>query len=209
MFPSFSAELRLLESDFSIGMEGWTLGDFFNATHGALPQYISAGGIDGGGYIQGTDIYGFNSFHAPDSWLGNQSQLCGGVLHLHQLARSNDALNYPLVVLGSGATRLQFRTAPPGTDWTEYVIPFRAEAGWEMGNGSGDPGPAATEADLQAVLANLQWFALDADWQTGDDLVGLDQVYVSMPEPSAWLLSGSGLAGLVVGATRRRRRSSL
>lgn len=198
--------MRVLESSFSAGDEGWTLGDFFNRTHGVLPQYVSSGGVSGG-FIQAIDVYGFNSFHAPAAWLGNQSALHGSLLHVHQRVASSDGINFPLVVLGSGATRLQYRVSPPGTDWTHIQVPLVAAAGWEVGLGSGDPGRAATEEELRLVLSNVEWFAFNADWQTGDDLVGLDEVYITNPEPGAMILTFSGLAA-VVSIARRRRQSA-
>jgi len=57
----------------------------------------------------------------------------GGALQVDQRVASNDALNYPLVLLGSGSLELQFRAAPPvaGSAWTHYDIPLLAAAGWK------------------------------------------------------------------------------
>lgn len=210
-----AAEIRILESTFDNGTDGWTTGEFFSSTHGTIPDFVTSGGVSGG-YIETEDVYGFNSFHAPDSWLGNQSTLYGGFLTVSQRILAADGLEYPLVVLAGGGTVLQYRTPPPaiGPAWTTYMIPFLAVAGWEMANGSGDPGPAATEEQLMSVLSNLQWFALDADWNTGPDRVGLDEVSVTVsgereipgggvPEPSAFLLAGAGLG--IVGFIARKR----
>jgi hypothetical protein len=199
-----SAEIRVLESTFAAGDDGWTVGDFFNNTHGLLPEFVPFGGVSDG-YIQAIDLYGYNAFHAPDAWLGNQSRMYGGMLHVHQRVASSDGVNQPLVVLGSGPMRLQYFERPPGTEWVEYRVPLVAE-GWEVGLGDGSPGRPATEVEFRAVLSNLEWFALDADWQTGNDLVGLDEVYVTMPEPSAVILSASGLIALVAAARSRRKR---
>jgi hypothetical protein len=214
------AEIRILESTFNSGTDGWTTGEFFSGTHGTVPDVLTSGGVSGG-YIETEDVYGFNSFHAPDSWLGNQTVLYGGFLTVSQRIQAADGLNYPLVVLAGGGTVLQYRTDPPaiGQDWTTYMIPFLAVAGWEIANGSGAPGPVATEEQLMAVLSGLQWFALDADWNTGPDRVGLDEVSVTIsgdreipnpnpepmgiPEPSAFLLAGSGI-GLLGFIARKR-----
>ncbi len=198
----------LLRSDFETGDQRWSVGEFFNSTHGWLPTYVPFGGVGGSGYIETGDVYGFNAFHAPPSWLGDQSRLYGAKIRIQQKVLSSDGAMLPLIALVSGATKLQYRTPPPGTDWTTYQIPLVASAGWEIGNGSGDPGPAATEEDLMRVLSNLQWLAINADWQTGNDLVSMDGVGVSigMPEPASIALSASALAALAL--LHRRRRVS-
>ena len=201
-----AAELTLLESNFDSGLDGWSVGELFSLTHGVAPQYVDAGGVSGG-FIQTEDIYAFNAFRAPSSWLGDQSNLFGASLRIGQRARSTDGITYPLVVIGSGSTRLQFRAAPPGTDWTTFIVPFRADAGWELGDGSGNLNVAATDAQLKLALSKVDWFGINADWKTGTDLVGLDQVkvYVSdeanidNPEPSTVILVISGLCAAVSG----------
>ncbi|HYI94893.1 MAG TPA: laminin B domain-containing protein [Bryobacteraceae bacterium] len=195
----------LLRSDFETGDQSWTVGEFFNSTHGWLPTYVPFGGVDGSGYIETSDVYGFNAFHAPTSWLGDQSRLYGAKIRIQQKVLSADGRMLPLIGLVSGATKLQFRTPPPGTDWTTYQIPLIASAGWEIANGSGDSGPAATEEDLRRVLSNLQWLAINADWQAGNDIVSMDNVYVGMPEPASIALSASALATLAFFHRRRRR----
>jgi Laminin B (Domain IV) len=194
-----------LESNFDSGDDGWTVGDFFGGDHGFLPNHVTFGGVSGG-YIETDDFYGFNAFRAPASWLGDQSGLYGAVLHIHQKVLSSDGLNFPMVALVSGVIKLQYRTPPPGADWTAFHIPLRADEGWEIGNGSGNPGAPATEEDLRRVLSNLSWFAINADWQTGDDLVGMDQVSVSVPEPASFALSASAFAAFAI--LRRRKHSN-
>jgi hypothetical protein len=194
--------MHVLESNFESGNDGWTLGDFFNNSFGAVPEYMNTGGVQGG-YLQATDIYGYNSFHAPSSWLGNQSAIYGGLLHISERVASADGMVQPLVVLASGAMRLQYTTNPPTNEWQEFVVPLLASAGWEVGLGNGEASRPATEEELAAVLSDLTWLAINADWQTGDDLVGLDEVFVTTPEPSAILLTLSGLLALAFAAKRR------
>ena len=208
-------DAALLQSDFETGDEGWTVGEFFNSAHGWLPTLVTFGGVGGRGYLETSDVYGFNAFHAPTSWLGDQSQLYGANIQIHQKVLSSDGEILPLVALVSGFTKLQYRTPPPGTDWTTFVVPLIASAGWEIGNGSGNPGTPATEEDLRRVLSDLQWFAINADWQAGNDLVRLDDVYlampesdgdVDMPEPASMALSASALVALAL--LHRRRRAN-
>jgi laminin B (domain IV) len=205
-----AAEITLLESNFDSGIEGWSIGELFTVTHGSAPQYVNTGGVTGG-FIQTADLYAFNAFRAPSNWLGDQSSLFGATMRISERVRSSDGLPYPLVVIGSGSTRLQFRAAPPGTDWTTFIVPLRADAGWELADGSGGPGVSVTDAQLKAALSKVDWLGIDADWHTGADLVGLDNVKVSFPdnitvhtpEPSTVLLVISGLCAAVV--LKRRR----
>jgi hypothetical protein len=208
-----AAEIRIHESNFDNGTDGWTVGELFSIAHGALPQ-------NPGGFLQTEDIYGFNAFRAPSEWLGNQSGLLGGSLQIRERIQSSDGVAYPLVVIAGGGIRLQYRTPPPGTDWSNFVVPLRANSGWEVADGSGDPGIAATDAQFRDVLSKIEWLGINADWKTGTDLVGLDHVSVSIPnsitlanpEPSAMILAASGLllTAYLKGRSRRysgRRRN--
>jgi hypothetical protein len=105
---------------------------------------------------------------------------------------------------------LQYQTLPPTTSWSTFLFPL-TEAGWEVADGSGNTGPAATQSQFQQVLANLAWVHVNADWQTGPDRVDLDNFSMSAPvtptpEPDAALLVATGLIG--IGAFTRRRRAS-
>lgn len=184
-----------------------------------LPPAATKVGGNPGGFIRTNDLFGWNSYEAPASFLGNQSAAYGGTLSLDERVRSADpAAVYPMVVLSDGTVLLQFRTSAPaaGSGWTSFSIPLLASAGWEVADGSGNAGPAATEAQLQGVLSNLLFLKLDADWHTETfsdpltDQVDLDNVILdspldaqTVPEPSSLLLLGGGLA--LAHRLRRRR----
>jgi hypothetical protein len=198
-------------STFDTDADGWRIGDFFDATGDADPIYVASGG-NPGGFIRTGDLFSWNAFQAPAEFIGNQSAAYGGSLNLDMQILSHDGIDYPMVVIGDGFKTLQFRTTPPGTGWTSYSIPLLASAGWEIGDGTGNPGVPATEAELQTVLAGLTFLNLDADWLDGTDQVDLDNVALctatgcgpptGVAEPSSLLLFGMAVLGLV--RTRRR-----
>src|SRR4029079_18137613 len=133
-------------STFDTDTNGWTVGEFFTSAGSAAPTLVPSGGSPGG-FIRTIDMFGFNAYQAPSAFLGDQSAAYGGTLSLEMQALSNDGINFPMVVIGDGATTLQFRTTPPGTAWTSYAVPLLASGGWEMGGGTGKPptGPPATD----------------------------------------------------------------
>ncbi len=204
-------------STFDTDTNGWTVGEFFSSAGSAAPTLVPSGG-NPGGFIRTIDVFGFNAYQAPSAFLGDQSAAYGGTLSLDMQVLSNDDINYPMVVIGDGATTLQFRTTPPGTTWTSYAVPLLASGGWEIADGTGSPrtGTAVSEAQLLAVLTNLAFLKLDADWLTGPDQVDLDNVALctssgcdvnpptAVPEPASLTLLGLGLAGM--GARRCRQR---
>ena len=209
LFASVSLHAATLaESTFSAGAEGWEVGDFFSSTGATSPTWLAAGG-NPGGFIQTTDIFDWNAFQAPAAFLGNQSAAYGGSLHLDSQVLASDGADYPMVAISDGSTILQFPTAPPGTAWTSYDISLLASAGWEVSDGAGNSLGAATEAQLQTVLGNLQFLNVDADWLTGNDTVGLDNVRLSSPRTTGVPDGGSSLALFsiaVVGLAALRRK---
>ncbi len=206
MFSGQATGATLRVSDFNSGDDGWKVGNLFGNSSVQAPEYVTVGGYDGG-YIQTQDLFGYNAFGAPASWLGDQSGTYGATLHFHQRVLASDGNKASAVVITDGTTRLQFRATPPGTSWTEVKVWFHVDAGWQIANGSGNAGPAATEAQLRTVLSNLTGLAINADWLTGSDLVGLDSVSLSMPEPASVGLSAFALVAFAV-LQKRRRRSS-
>lgn len=205
--PSAMATV-LAESTFDVNDEGWRIGDFFAPTGAALPEYVAAGG-NPGGFLRTADLFDWNSYHAPAKFLGNKSAAYGGTLQLDQRLLTHEGTDWPMVVISGAGLLLQFRTQPPGTDWTSYTIPMVAAGGWEIADVlNGEPSPAATEAQLQQVLANLEFLHIEADWKVGDDQVDVDNVRLlagqaPVPEPGSAALLGLGL--LAGGLTRRRR----
>lgn len=195
----------LLHSSFDSDTEGWSVGAFFGTPSVPLTAHEPNGGRSGG-YLATTDQFGNNAFRAPSGWLGNQTRLFGGRLRFYQRASESDGLVAPMVVLAGNSLILQFRAAPPTSDWTEFSVLLNAGA-WEIGDGSGDASAKlASDEQILGVLGDLQWIAFSADWKAGEDLVGLDEVSItdaSVPEPSS-LTAVAGLAAVAMAVARRR-----
>jgi hypothetical protein len=212
VFSLSSSEAATIHySSFDSGTEGWSIGGFFASSSSPATDFVPSGGVSGG-YLETTDIFGNNAFRAPSSWLGDQSALFGGRLRFFQRAVETDGFVSPVVVLAGAGLRLQYRDMPPGTEWTPYVVDLMA-GGWEIGDGSGDPSSRlATDDQIRQVLANLDWIAFYADWHTGPDRVGLDEVMIEgngenpteAPEPATVSIVGLGAMAMI--AVRRRRK---
>lgn len=202
VFPSARATV-LVQSTFDAGDEGWRVGELLSLSGSSVPTFVAAGG-NPSGFVRTSDLFGFSAYHAPSTFLGNQSAAYGGSIHLEEQVLSSDGILSAMVVLSNGGLLLQFRTLPPGTTWTPYEIPLLASAGWEIASDGVLAGAPATELQLQQVLANLTLFSIDADWRTGADQVDLDNVRLSSPSgisgvPDAggsFMLLGVALLGL-------------
>src|SRR4029078_13489888 len=125
-------------STFDTDTNGWTVGEFFTSAGRTAPTLLPSGG-NPGGFIRTTDMFGFNAYQAASAFLGDQSAAYGGTLSLDMQALSHDGIYFPMVVIGDGATTLQFRTTPPGTAWTSYAVPLLASGGGETADRTRNP----------------------------------------------------------------------
>jgi hypothetical protein len=210
--PATVLATTLVESDFSVDDEGWRVGTLFSSTNATImPFYINTGWIETAG------VTPFLAFEAPAKFVGDESAAYGGSLQFDLriapfLTQPGDR---PLVVISDGTTFLQFRaTTPQLFVFVPFDVPLLASAGWQLADVSGAAGPPATEAQLQAVLGNLKWLRIEADWNSDptapDDIAtDLDNVRllsaVAVPVPSSIYLIAAGLVAFGMGAVRRHR----
>ena len=68
-----------------------------------------------------------------------------------------------------------------------------------------------TDAEFGFVMASIANIAIEADWHTGDDNTGLDNVVLAsggtpaIPEPSTWAMMVTGLVGMAFLSVRGKR----
>lgn len=171
-----------ISSTFSSDDEGWliadrsgfSLVDLGNAIGTRPTSYFGTGG-NPGSFIYGVDGPAWWWWRAPAKFLGNQAGAYGGSLSFDLMSDLGIGDGYNvLVILESGGTRLIgtssfFRTA---NTWTHFSIPLVAGSAW-INFASQLP---ATAAELTAVLGNLTVMDINAEYGSGFDTGGLDNV---------------------------------
>jgi Laminin B (Domain IV)/PEP-CTERM motif len=189
----------IVSSTFDGDSDGWLVGDFLTAGGPTTAPVYNAGG-----YIHADDFAAWSAFHAPAKFLGDLSAAYGATLSFNLRASGVDGPVYSAIVISNGTTTLQFSGLPVAGVWHQFVMPLLASAGWQHSTDGKTAGVAATEAELQAVLASVQFLHINSDWLTGSDSAELDDVQiVNNPEPSTMLLLGTALATLAAFARRR------
>ena len=203
---SASAAL-VASSNFTTSDDGWRVGEFTASSATSLPTYDLVNGV-----ITTTDLYSYNAFVAPSAYLGDQLATFGGSITFQLADSFNDGIAYSPLSLQSGSTT--YYAVPsvfPSTNalsLTTYTINL---LGANFRTADLGAGAVVSDAQLKTVLSSLNRLAINADWQTGDDLVTLDNVALrslggggAIPEPSTWamMIIGFGAAGSMI---RRRK----
>ncbi|MBV9859841.1 MAG: hypothetical protein JO038_07045 [Alphaproteobacteria bacterium] len=170
---------------FDTGPDGWTITNDIPASL----QWEATGG-DPDGYLQWTD----ETFGAPDAlyvtdvnsgasnFIGDQSAYYGGILAYHIEDQAGyDASGYDstgeVVLIGDGQT-LAIAVGIAGTSWTDYSVQLTASAGWKVDSLDGS---SATEAQMQQVLGDLTTLEIQAEYISGHEVGGLDDVAMIAP----------------------------
>jgi len=188
-------------STFDSGDEGWRItGDAQSGS--VIPDWYSTGGNPDGYISARDDVQGGTwYFQAGPDFQGDFSSAYGTLLtfDLRQSGTHSQFNNVDVYISGAG-TALAFDTSyNPGTDWTGYAVELSELAGWKVNDLNG---PAATQQQVQSVLANISNFRIRGEYISGSDVGDLDNVYM-VPEPASAILFALGAGSLAL----RRRRS--
>ena len=152
---------------FDTGTDGWTIaGDV--ASFG----WVATGG-NPGGHLHWVDaVTGAISYYvASADFLGDQSAYYGGSLSYDIDDTGSDLGGVPDVELVGNGLTLDYTAGQAGTTWTHYAAPLTA-AGWTVSGTNA----AATEQQMQLVLANLTGLMIRAEYVDGFETGDLDNV---------------------------------
>jgi len=185
------AQPIIAESHFDADAEGWTAMRTVNLSpldptpvpSGNLAWVETGGNL--GGYFQHVDPNdGRTSYwQAPSGFLGDRSAAYGGVLSF-DLKQSSTGSQYDIadvVIQGAGMTLAANTSYNPRVSWTRYHVLLAAGGGWHVDTLSG---PAATPAEVQQALAALTALYIRAEYRSGNDTDGLDNVVLTGPSPN-------------------------
>ncbi len=206
--PAAALAAVLVSSTFDVDDEGWLFWDGQDPVVLTAPTHLGSGG-NPGGFIQIEDVADPNFFFvASDAYTGDQSAAFGGMLTFDQFNRGDGGAPIDLledvVLVGAGLTLTIDLPDLVDADWQTREVLLIASAGWVVQSEPGPGDPPATDAELLAVLSDLDFLLINGEFRNGVDISGLDNVSLSaVPLPPTWpLLLGSLM---VLGYQRRRR----
>ena len=193
-----------VSSTFDTDAEGWS---FFNdARDFAWTDEFTADG----GAIRATDRRSGPTwyFAASDAYHGNLSAFANGSVSwdIYGITGAQNVLGASgdLIITGNGiALGLDTGTMPVNGEWTTWTASLSLDADWRVVNSlsNGSLGVAATQAQLDMVLANVDGFYIQGEYTSGADSTAIDNVTLTVPAPGAMACAMLGL-----GAFARRRR---
>lgn len=181
---------------------GWTISG--DATSGAATWNATGGNPDG--HVSATDSVagGVWYYEAPSSFLTNFNNGYGQEFSFDiSHSGSGSLFNAAGLIFNGGGIELTYAgiPAPPigvGNWQTNTLI--LVESGWQNG------GFAASQAEMETVLNNLNRLRIRGEYISGPDTGRLDNVAITtvVPIPGALWLLLSGVASAVACAQRRR-----
>jgi alpha-tubulin suppressor-like RCC1 family protein len=114
---------------------------------------------------------------APGKYLGNRGVAYGGWLQFAWRQWGGVWTNPPTVWLSGGGLTLWYRCVEPvGTNWTQYRVRLRGEAGWQRSDGL----PALAE-ELRQVLSELESVEIRSQVSGPAESCALDNVELMAP----------------------------
>ncbi len=188
-----------LVSTFDANNNGWLLADVPPTAHissdpatAALP-WDPVNGLPAGS-VRAGDVFPETFISAPPAFLGDRSALFGKTISYDIYLRFADAIPYGAIALrGASATIYWKPDAPPPTDqWSHISVALDDSAPWRVN--SENAIVFATNAQIQAVLADLRGIYLRTEWRTGPDDTSIDNVVLGTPAPACiGDITGDGL----------------
>lgn len=177
--------IPLAVSTFDVDAEGWAVtGDAVSP----IPNHISSGG-NPGGYISATDseLSDVWYWQAPAKFLGNISEAYGQALRfeLRQSALTQQRDDNDVVLKGPGGTFYYNTPYNPGKTWTSYAVVLSETSGWTKSDGS-----TPTQAEMKALLSNVDTLRIRGEYRSATDIGDLDNVVLEgVKTPAAELLT--------------------
>ena len=156
---------------FATGDDGWRI-----TADGQDAVWVPTGGKTNG-YLRASDRPTGDVwfFKTPVAFSGDYTSFSGGSLNysLFQTSLSSQFDDIDAKLIATDGRELVIdlpADTQPGLDWTDYSIALDTSGGWF------DPatGLAATNAEITAVLADLDSIEIRGEYRTGSDTAGLD-----------------------------------
>ena len=175
-------------STFDTDLEGWTVtGDVTGL------QWVASGG-NPDGHIEATDLATGPYWYwvAPAAYLGDRSAYSGGTLSFDlRSTGSGGAANGAgdLVLSGAGLTLVLDIGAADG-NWGSFSAFMDTRSDWRLNSESGS---VATQAQIDAVMADLQSLQIRGEYLNGVDVGSLDNVVLALPAPNTAPVAGNDL----------------
>ena len=190
---------------FDNDVQGWTRGNLtslVNASDMATSGSAVWATTGSNGYILGSDHDAY-AFHFSPNLGGGHGALFGTALTYDFFSDSSGGL-YPQIVLKASSDYLILeQTIVMSTGFVSFSHVLNDSQSWYL-NGSpyltGPGATLATNAQIQAVLNDLQYIGISTDFD-GTDITWTDNVR-AVPEPASVVAMSLGLATLL-----RRRKS--
>jgi hypothetical protein len=190
---------QVISSDFESGPDGWKTRDYFTGGSQTTPAYD-------GHAINTGDTADLVAFSAPGpKYTGDKAMYFGGTVQFDlydQYVSSNTAVTYTLAIgTGAssvpGATVLHWYGGQPSTiDFVHFTATLSpSDSRWRIGGGPTGGGLPPTVEQFKAVLGDIRFILVNADWHDGDlDFARLDNFTITpVPEVGTATLLGVGL----------------
>lgn len=199
---------------FDSGLEGWTTLDTLGVT-----THSAAGGNTGGYLRHDNSELLFSILVAPASFVGDLSGFIGGTFSFdgNQLDNGGAFFDGPgripngnvyedygtIVISGPGGTAkvdlLPNGGTAPLRQWQTFGIALTGAA-WGM-----------SDTDFASIMGNVTSLTINLEGLFGPEINGVDNIALrpavsGVPEPQTLGLALAGLAGVALGARRRRPR---